>query len=199
VDILTKITAKKKARLEEYKQKNSIESLSQKIEEHGLIRPSFKHALLQEGISIIAEVKKGSPSKGILVKDFKPLEIARSYAEKGASALSVLTEEDHFYGSTEHLKMIAAEIDLPILMKDFIIDPIQIYQAKALGASAILLIAGILEKEEISEFLKVTRSLDMDALVEVHNKDELGKVLHISADIIGINNRNLYHLRIDSI
>ncbi|MCX5900437.1 MAG: indole-3-glycerol phosphate synthase TrpC [Proteobacteria bacterium] len=141
--------------------------------------------------AIIAEVKKASPSKGVIREQFDPVAIARDYAVNGAAALSVLTETRFFQGSPDYLSAIKKHVGIPVLRKDFIFDVYQIYEARALGADALLLIAAILEKEKIRELLYLTRELGMDALVEVHNREELETVLETGARIIGINNRNL--------
>jgi len=156
----------------------------------------FFHALNKKSIRIIAEVKKASPSRGVICEDFNHLEIARQYAAGGAAALSVLTEEKYFQGSLNYLKDIAHEIALPVLRKDFIIDEYQIYQAAAAGASAILLIAAALAEKEIHDFIAIATSLKMDALVEIHKLRELEKVSRTGAKIIGVNNRNLRTLRV---
>lgn len=153
-------------------------------------RKSFYEAMAKEGLSIIGEVKKASPSKGIIVEDFRPIEIAKQY-EKCVDAMSVLTEEHFFMGSPDYLRKISKETDIPLLRKDFIIDEVQIYEAKVLGASAVLLIAAILDRDTMQKYLDITHELDMDALVEVHTKEELDMVLTTNAKIIGINNRNL--------
>lgn len=153
-------------------------------------RPSFYEALAKEGLSIIGEVKKASPSKGIIKDDFKPLEIAKAY-EGAVDAISVLTEEDFFLGHDQYLKEISETVKLPTLCKDFIIYKEQIYNAKALGASAVLLIVAILSDLELLEFIQAAKELNLDALVEVHTKEELMRALNTDAQIIGINNRNL--------
>lgn len=142
-------------------------------------------------MSFICEVKKASPSKGTIVDDFPYIEIAQEYEAAGADAVSVLTERDYFKGSIECLRDIAKSIGLPVLRKDFIVEPYQIYEAKAAGASAVLLICALLPQEELTELVDLTRSLDMDALVEAHNKEEISQALWAGADIIGVNNRNL--------
>lgn len=153
-------------------------------------RKSFYEAMAKEGLSIIGEVKKASPSKGVIVEDFRPIEIAKQY-EKCVDAMSVLTEEHFFMGSPDYLRKISKKTDIPLLRKDFIIDEVQIYEAKVLGASAVLLIAAILDRDTMQKYLDITHELDMDALVEVHTKEELDMVLTTNAKIIGINNRNL--------
>ena len=142
-------------------------------------------------ISLIAEVKKASPSKGVIREEFNPTEIALSYQKAGASAISVLTDEKFFQGSIQYLKDIKHVISLPVLRKDFIIDPFQIYQTRLIGADIILLIVSALDFSELQEFYNIAKKLGLDVLVEVHNKAELEQAKQIGARIIGINNRNL--------
>lgn len=141
--------------------------------------------------AVIAEIKKASPSKGVLRADFRPAEIAASYARHGAACLSVLTDEQFFQGSTEYLKQARAACDLPVLRKDFIVDEYQIYAARAMGADAILLIAAALSLSQMQAFEGLAHSLGMAVLVEVHNSDELGVALQLATPLIGVNNRNL--------
>ncbi len=143
------------------------------------------------GTAIIAEVKKGSPSKGIIREDFDPVEIARSYERGGASCLSVLTDEHYFYGSLDFLGQIRMQVDLPLLRKDFIIDPYQVFQARIAGADAILLIAAALTDIQLRELAELATELQLDTLLEVHNSEELERALCLPVDLIGINNRNL--------
>lgn len=153
-------------------------------------RPSFYEALGKPGLSIIGEVKKASPSKGLIKADFRPLEIAELYGG-AVDAISVLTEEDYFLGQDEYLKAISARSPLPTLCKDFIVEEKQIYNAKALGASAVLLIVAILTDEQIKAFLKTAEGLGLDVLVEVHTAEEMERALKQAVKIIGINNRDL--------
>lgn len=157
----------------------------------------FASALIKDRINIIAEVKKGSPSKGIIRADFDPLSIAKTYEENGACAISVLTDEKYFFGSLENLVMIRREAALPLLRKDFIIDPYQIYEARSAGADAALLIAAALPKKTLSEFITLAESLGMTALVEVHTEEEVLNALQAGASIIGINNRDLNTFKTD--
>ena len=143
------------------------------------------------GTAIIAEVKKGSPSKGIIRKDFDPVAIACSYERGGASCLSVLTDEHYFYGSLDYLGQIRSQVDLPLLRKDFIIDPYQVFQARVAGADAILLIAAALEDRQLLELAELATELKLDTLLEVHSEAELERALQLPVDLIGINNRNL--------
>lgn len=148
-------------------------------------------------VTLIAEVKKASPSKGVIRADFNPLEIACIYNDNGAGAISVLTEEKFFQGSPAYIEALRRSINLPLLRKDFIIDPIQIYEARLLGADAILLIAAILKDELLIKFQQLAGDLGLDCLVEVHTVEELGRVLNTGARIIGINNRDLQTFKTD--
>jgi indole-3-glycerol phosphate synthase len=142
--------------------------------------------------ALIAEVKKASPSKGVIKADFNPVAIAKAYADGGASCLSVLTDSKFFQGSFDNLSLIKAEVDLPLLCKEFIIYPYQIYYARAKGADAVLLIAAVLENKDLNYFIKITKALGMTPLIEVHTLEELDRVLEIpGVELIGINNRNL--------
>ena len=196
--ILDKIVKQKLIDLEEFKKTNSLEDIKEKALKCGN-RASFKEALKKEGLSIIGELKKASPSKGVIVEDFRPMELLKEY-EKIADAVSVLTEEKFFLGSPKYLREASENSRLPLLRKDFIVDEIQIYEAKILGASAILLICAILSVEELKKYLEIAKSLDLDVLVESHDKEELEKALSAGAEIIGINNRNLstFDLTIDT-
>lgn len=157
----------------------------------------FAASLGQPGISLIAEVKRASPSRGVLAAKIEPLKLARVYATNGARAISVLTEPHFFRGSLQYLAAIRQEVSLPLLCKDFILDRYQVYEARAHGADAILLIASILTEEEMAAFLWLGRSLGMEALVEVHDEEELEKVLKLAPGVVGINNRNLHTFRVD--
>jgi len=155
---------------------------------------SLSLALKGTGLKLIAEVKKASPSRGVICHDFDPIRIARIYAAGGASAISVLTEEEYFLGSLAHLKAIRADLGNtrpPLLRKDFIVDPYQLYESRANGADALLLITAILTPGRLTELLDLSHELGMECLVEVHNAAELASVLSSGARIIGINNRNL--------
>jgi len=191
--ILDRIVEKKKRRLKEINL--DIKLLKEKAEKEES-KPSFIEALQKEGLSIIGEVKKASPSKGLIKENFDPLELAIEY-EKCVDVVSVLTEEDFFLGSPEYLKEIANEIRIPVLRKDFIIDEVQIYEAKILGASAILLIVAILGEKKLKDFMQLAKTLGMDTLIEVHTKKEVEIALEAEAMIIGINNRNLKTFEVD--
>uniref|UniRef100_A0A832GLW8 Indole-3-glycerol phosphate synthase n=1 Tax=Caldimicrobium thiodismutans TaxID=1653476 RepID=A0A832GLW8_9BACT len=163
-------------------------------------RPPFdlKRYLEKEGFIIIAEIKKGSPLKGTINRNFNPLSLAEIYQRAGAKAISVITEEIFFYGSLEYLAGVRSITSLPLLRKDFIFDPVQIEEAKAFGADFLLLIAGILPLEELKELYKYTYKLGLSALVEVHSEEDVEKALKIGAEVIGINNRDLNTLKVDT-
>lgn len=148
-------------------------------------------------IAVIAEVKKASPSKGIIRQDFNHIEIAKSYEKAGAAAISVLTDEKFFHGSIDYLKDIRKISSLPLLRKDFIIDEFQIYQTRSIGADIILLIASVLDKNQLNEYLDLSQELGLSVLLEVHNEQEMDFALEIGAGIIGINNRNLKTFCVD--
>lgn len=151
----------------------------------------FEKALAADGISFICEVKKASPSKGVIAEDFPYLEIAREYEAAGAAAISCLTEPKWFMGSDEYLREIAGAVSIPVLRKDFTICDYQIYEAKTLGASAVLLICALLDTNTIREYIKICDTLGMSALVEAHDEAEVNSALAAGARIIGVNNRNL--------
>lgn len=197
--ILNKIIEKRKEQLNREKLELNLESIKSSIEMNRKIDRDFTfRKILDSGkFTLIAEVKKASPSKGIIVSDFKPLEIAINYERAGASAISVLTEETYFLGSNEYLKNISKKVNIPILRKDFIIDSYQIYHSKYLGASVILLIVAIIDKILLSEFLKIAEEIGLDVIVEVHTEEELNIALEVGTKIIGINNRNLKTFEVD--
>ena len=193
--ILDKIVDQKKIDLEVRKVELSIEEIKKAIADIGG-RPSFYDALKKDGLSIIGEVKKASPSKGIIKADFHPVELGKKY-ESCVDAVSVLTEEKFFLGSPDYLKAVNSEISLPTIRKDFIIDEYQIYEAKYLGASAILLICAILDVDTLRRFRELGESLGLDSLVECHTEEEVKMALESGAKIVGINNRNLKTFEID--
>lgn len=157
----------------------------------------FEAALAAPGMSFICEVKKASPSKGLIAADFPYLSIARDYEAAGASAISCLTEPKWFLGSDEYLREIASAVSIPVLRKDFTVDPYMIYQAKVLGASAVLLIAALLDKDTLREYREIARSLGLSALVEAHDGREIDAAVESGARIIGVNNRNLKNFTVD--
>ena len=197
MSILREIVINTKAKLEEKKKLVSLDDLKKEINESGLENPRFKQSLTEKDEAIIAEIKKASPSAGIIAEDFDPIKKAKEYEELGAVALSILTEEDYFLGSPKYLKEVRKITQLPILRKDFMIDEYQIYEAKLMGADCILLIASILNDEEISHFINLAENLKLDYLIEVHDKIELDRVKMFENAIIGVNNRNLKTFEVD--
>ncbi len=189
--ILDDIIEKRKIQLQREKNEFSLDKIKNMALSVSEDTRSFKKSLSGSGISIIAEVKKSSPSKSIICSDFRPVEIASEYEKSGADAVSCLTEEYYFNGSIGYLSEIRKEIKIPILRKDFIFDEYQIYHSRAAGADAILLIASILDTQTLIHFKKLASSLSLDCLFEIHDEDELKKILPAEPEIIGINNRNL--------
>ena len=191
--ILDTIVAHKKEELFASITARSLSAIKDLIEEQSAPRGFAEALILDRGpkAAIIAEVKKASPSKGVIREKFDAVAIALDYEAHGAAAISVLTEKKFFQGSPEYLTSIRKLVSIPVLRKDFLFDMYQIYEARALGADALLLIAAILEKNQMCELLHLTRELGMDALVEVHSREELDMVLETGARLIGINNRNL--------
>ena len=197
MNILDEIVAKTKSKLEEKKQGVSLEELSSKIDFENLKETNFKKSLQNKAEAIIAEIKKASPSAGIISDNFDPVLKSKEYESFGASALSILTEEDYFLGNIEYLKDVKAITSLPILRKDFIVDEYQIYESKLIGADCILLIASILNDEELKNFSEIAERLKLDYIIEVHDEEELQRVQHFSNAIIGVNNRNLKTFDVD--
>lgn len=179
------------------KQKVSEETLKEDAYALRSERFKFEKALSEPGISFICELKKASPSKGLIREDFNYLDFAKDYETSGASAISCLTEPTKFLGSLEYLKNTSEAVDLPVLRKDFIVEPYQIYEAKINGASAILLIVALLTQEELFDYITIADDLGLSALVEVHNEKELEKALKANARIIGVNNRDLRDFSVD--
>lgn len=189
--ILDDINKHKIIEVAESKRRSPIDILKERIQKRPAAK-SFSAALRRDtNIRIIAEIKKASPSLGVIRKDFRPVEIAQIYEAGGAAAISVLTDEKFFQGSLSYLTEVKMTVSLPALRKDFIIDKYQIYEARDAGADAILLIAALLSGEEIQDYLALSGELGMECLVEVHSEEELKKVLQTNARIIGINNRDL--------
>lgn len=158
---------------------------------------NFEKALRKKDISFICEVKKASPSKGIIVDDFPYIKIAKEYENAGAAAISVLTEPEFFMGKTDYLKSIKQNVTIPVLQKDFIIDEYQIYEASSIGADAILLICSVLNKDKIIKFIQIAGELGMSCLVEAHDEQEIKTAIDAGARIIGVNNRNLKTFDVD--
>lgn len=197
VDILKDIVAKKKERIALAMQQLGLEDLEAKLSGLPATRP-FKEAISKvRQISLIAEIKQASPSKGVIRQDFNLTEIARAYQEAGAQAVSVLTEEDFFSGNPAYLNEVKTIFSGPVLRKDFILESYQVYESRYLGADAILLIADLLTKDKLVEFMRIADELGLDYLVEVHDEKELKKVLNLKVPIIGINNRSLRTLEVD--
>lgn len=194
--ILNTIVKNKRKVLGSLKRRVPLDLLMERT--HGTPRArAFKGALSGRTCAIIAEVKRSSPSKGRLKEDFDPVAMARQYEAHGAAAISVLTEETYFEGSLSYLYEIKENTSIPILRKDFIIDPYQIYETKVFGGDALLLITRILSDEELHHFLHLTETLGLAALVEVHTPEELDRALAAGADIVGVNNRDLHTFATD--
>jgi indole-3-glycerol phosphate synthase len=189
--ILDEIVASKQREIAVAKERVSGRELERRVADAPPVRP-YRQALLDAaGVAVIAEVKKRSPSAGVLRPDYDPVAIARAYAANGAACLSVLTDEPYFGGRLEFLTAVRGAVDRPILRKDFILDPFQILEARVAGADAVLLIAECLPGDNLSRLLVEARALGMDVLVELHDADQLPRVLDCGADLIGVNNRDL--------
>ena len=195
--ILNDIVENTLTKLDIKKAELPLTEIISKLNELNLPKGAFKESLLKKDQAVIAEIKKASPSAGIISEDFDPIKKAKEYEDFGASALSILTEEDFFQGSSEYLKEVKAITSLPILRKDFMVDEYKIYEAKLIGADCILLIASILNDNEIQSFADLAESLELDYLIEVHDLKELKRVEHFSNAIIGVNNRNLKTFDVD--
>lgn len=198
MNILEEIAKRTGERIEEEKRRLPLEELRRLAEEKD---PDtgfpFQKALAGEELSFICEVKKASPSKGVIAEDFPYVEIARQYEAAGAAALSVLTEPYYFQGSDDYLREIRREAAIPILRKDFTVDEYMIYQAKVMGADAVLLICAILTDEQLSSYGSLAKSLGLSALVEAHDEAEVKRALAAGASIVGVNNRNLKDFTVD--
>ena len=206
MNILEEIAAKTRERIAEEKRKVSMEVLLEAIkmrealeQSKGKKRPArtFLEALQKPGMSYICEVKKASPSKGLIAPDFPYVSIAKKYESAGASAVSCLTEPYWFLGSDHYLEEITKELSIPVLRKDFTVDPYMIAQARALGASAVLLICAILDDAQLKDYRQYAEQLGMDALVEAHDETEVQRALDCGAKIIGVNNRDLRTFEVD--
>ena len=197
MNILDEIVANTKSKLEIKKSEIDIEELLSKIDNKWMEESNFKKSLLNKDEAIIAEIKKASPSAGIISENFDPVSKAKEYESFGAAALSILTEEDYFLGSINYLVDVKKVSDLPILRKDFIIDAFQIYESKLIGADCILLIAAILSDEQLQNFTNIADQLGLDYIIEIHDKDELSRVEIFSKAIIGVNNRDLKTFEVD--
>lgn len=196
--ILDEIVEKTKIRVEERKREKPLEVIKEEAykKEINYIFP-FEKALKNKDVAFICEVKKASPSKGIIAEDFPYLDIALQYEEAGANAISVLTEPFYFKGKDEFLEEISKKVKIPVLRKDFVIDEYMIYEAKILGASAVLLICSILDKVTLKKYIEISSKLGLSALVEVHDENEVNMAIESGARIIGVNNRNLKDFTVD--
>ena len=193
MNILDKITEKTKIRTE----KLNINDLKEKVQNLPRKDFIFKNALSGDKIKIISEIKKASPSKGLICPDFDPIKIAKEYNEAKTDCISILTEPYFFLGNNAYIKDVKKVTNIPILRKDFIIDEKQIYESKIIGADCILLICAILDEKKLKEFLNLAHKLCLSALVEAHNEDEIKTALNCNAEIIGVNNRNLKTFEVD--
>ena len=197
MNILEEIVLNTKTKLEEKKLHLPFNELLSQINLENIEQSNFKKNLENKSKAIIAEIKKASPSAGVISENFDPISKAKEYESFGASALSILTEEDYFLGSIEYLKQVKAITNLPILRKDFIIDKYQIYESKLIGADCILLIASILNDNELFTFSEIAEKLGLDFIIEVHDENELSRVEQFSNALIGVNNRNLKTFEVD--
>ncbi len=196
--ILEKLAEHAKERVENKKRINSFDKIKNKASELPKGDFSFEKALKKPDISFICECKKASPSKGLIAPEFNYMQIAKDYETAGADCISVLTEPKWFLGSDSYLKEIAENVSIPCLRKDFTVDPYMIYEAKVLGASAVLLICSILSEKEIKQYIKICDELGLSALVEAHDEEEVKTALDCGARVIGINNRNLKDFSVDT-
>ena len=197
MNILQKIVENTRDNLKVQKTNLSLEEIKSSLAELSLPKSNFKSSISNKNEAIIAEIKKASPSAGVIAEDFNPARKAKDYEAFGASALSILTEEDFFLGSNEYLKAIKKITSLPILRKDFIIDEYQIYESKLIGADCILLIASILSDQQLEEFVAIAKTLELDYLIEVHDENELKRAELFEDALIGVNNRNLKTFEVD--
>ena len=197
MSILQKIVENTETNLVQKKGELSLEQIKTSLDDLHLPRGRFKENISNKDEAIIAEIKKASPSAGVISEDFDPIKKAFEYEAFGASALSILTEEDFFMGSVSYLKDVKKITNLPILRKDFMIDEYQIYESKLIGADCILLIASILSDQQIKDFINISQQLELDYLIEVHDENELHRVEHFEDALIGVNNRNLKTFEVD--
>ena len=199
-NILEEIAARTRERIAKEKSCISVSELENRIQEvnkNAGKRITLLQALQKDGMSYICEVKKASPSKGLIAQDFPYLAIAKEYEQAGASAISCLTEPFYFQGADQYLREISAAVQIPVLRKDFTVDEYMIYQAKSLGASAVLLICAILDDGELRAYRQLAKELGLDALIEAHDEYEVGRVLNLGAEIVGVNNRDLRTFQVD--
>ena len=199
-NILEEIAARTRERIAKEKSCISVSELENRIQEvnkNAGQKITFLQALQKDGMSYICEVKKASPSKGLIAPDFQYLAIAKEYELAGASAISCLTEPFYFQGADQYLREIAATVQIPVLRKDFTVDEYMIYQAKSLGASAVLLICAILDDGELRAYRQLAKELGLDALVEAHDEYEVDRALNLGTEIVGVNNRDLRTFQVD--
>ncbi len=196
--ILDEIAAYARVRVDEAEKVRSLDEVKELALSTAKGKYTFENALKKSDISFICECKKASPSKGVIAEEFPYLEIAKAYDAAGADAISVLTEPKWFLGKDEYLKEIASNVTIPCLRKDFTVDEYMIYEAKLLGASAVLLICSILSASELEQYLKVADDLGLSALVEAHDEAEIKTALEVGARVIGVNNRNLKDFSVDT-
>lgn len=197
-DILKKLSDYARFRVDEAKKTVSYEEVRRQAEFLPVGDFPFEASLKKPGISFICEVKKASPSKGVIAESFPYVDIAKEYEEAGADAISVLTEPKWFLGKNEYLSEIFKAVKLPLLRKDFTVDPYMIYEAKVIGASAILLICAILDEGELKEYMTIAKELGLSVLTEAHDEKEIQMALSVGAEIIGVNNRNLKDFSVDT-
>lgn len=196
--ILDELANSARKRIAEQKKRFSLEEMKELAKSNNINTPfAFEKALQKESLAFICEVKKASPSKSIITQDFPYLEIAKEYEQGGADCISVLTEPTKFLGRDEYLAEISKQVKSPLLRKDFTVDAYMIYQAKALGASAVLLICALLETDTLKQYIKVCDNLGLSALVEAHDETEIASAVKAGARIIGVNNRNLKDFTVD--
>jgi indole-3-glycerol phosphate synthase len=197
IDILEKIVADKRPEIQALKAEKNLGDFMKEALDTPRTRDFQKALVNAHRVTVIAELKKASPSKGVLREDFHPVEIAQAYQKGGAVALSVLTEKNYFQGDPAFLSQVRTSTNLPLLRKDFIVDEIQIPESRVLGADAILLIAAILEDDQVRRFLDLAKQLHLAALCEVHDAAEMERMVACGAGLIGINNRNLRNFEVD--
>ena len=193
-DILKKIIARKKQEIKKRVKQKPLPKIIEAAKNASAVRgfvASMQKRIDAGDAAVIAEIKKASPSKGVMRENFDPTQIAKSYETGGASCLSILTDVDFFQGSDAYLQEARAACGLPVIRKDFIIDPYQVYEARAMGADCILLIVSVLDNKQLNQLYSLATALGMDVLIEVHDEEELQRSLPLGADLVGINNRNL--------
>ena len=196
-NVLDKICADKRIHVDAKITLRPLEAIKKAAEQQAPARGFINALQSKDGIALITEVKKASPSKGVIREDFHPVEIAKTYEDNGAACLSVLTDEKYFQGHDDYFTAIREAVSLPMLRKDFMIDEYQIYESRALGADCVLLIMACLSDAQAQEFYSIATSLGMDTLFEVHDEDELNRALALSPKMVGVNNRNLKTLDVD--